>query len=218
MTLHDISLPISNGMWSYKPEWQNEVSTICSTESGDPSTAYRFSLCSNTGTYIETSQHKLKTSCHLEEFPLSRFVQKCTLVSIPHNSSQTAVSREDFILGADGFSILPDTALILATGWGTQHQKSNYISECPHLSEALVDLLITLRPNLIGFDTPIIDHPNQPYQAIAKLFQALPNLLILAPLLIDPEVIDAGHYKLICAPIKIPNVCVSLCRPILMEM
>ena len=60
MNLIDLSLPIYNGMWHYRPGWENSVREIESVLKGGNVTIYGFDLCSHTGTYIETSHHKLK--------------------------------------------------------------------------------------------------------------------------------------------------------------
>ena len=210
-------MPIFNGMWAYRNEWENRISTVCSTAGGDASTAYRFDLCSHTGTYIETSQHKLNTNIALDSYSIDSFIQPCTLVSVAGKSSRDEISREDFIEASEKFSLPPRNALIVATGWGVNYKEKNFVSECPYFASSLTEHLISLRPSLIGFDVPVIDHPNEPYGAIAKLFEAIPGLLVIAPLVIDLENVPAGRHKLISFPLNIAGVCASLCRPILLE-
>ena len=215
--IHDISLPLFNGMWAYRLGWENSIQEICSTASGDPSTAYRFNLCSHSGTYIETSQHKLNTKLPLDAFPLDNYFQSCTVISIPA-PERREISKQDFITASTHLVIPQNKALILSTGWGQRNRDEKFISHGPFLSEALVDYLIEIRPSLLGFDLPVIDHPFQPYQAVAKLFSALPNLLLLAPLVINPTLVKTGAYELIAAPLNIQGACASLCRSFLIEV
>ena len=81
--LIDITLPIYNGMWSYRPEWSNSISTVFATANGDASTVYNFNIHSHTGTYIETSQHKLNNQLLLQDFELEAFFGACYVVVIP---------------------------------------------------------------------------------------------------------------------------------------
>lgn len=82
MKVIDISLPIYNKMWSYRKEWENKLETVESTATGGKSTVYNFNFYSHTGTYIETSQHKLKNNILLSDYPLSSFYSDCLLVVV----------------------------------------------------------------------------------------------------------------------------------------
>ena len=70
---------------------------------------------------------------------------------------------------------------------------------------------------LLGVDVPAIDSKEQPYGAVNALFQANTDMLLLAPLSIDLSSLKTGMYTLCAFPLKISDVCASLCRAVLIE-
>lgn len=199
--LIDITLPIYNGMWSYRSEWCNSIATVFSTANGDTSTVYNFNIHSHTGTYIETSQHKLNNQLLLQDFQLESFYGKCYVVVISKFIDNT-VTLESFLnsLNKIKLSDLKGSRLIIATGYGNNHSNTDYLKNAPSFEPSLTQTLIDLNLSLLGVDTPIIENQIHPYQPVIKLFEANENLLLLAPLLIDLEQVETGIYILSCLP------------------
>lgn len=218
MAIYDISMPIWNGMWSYRKEWANEISNLASTIDGDASTAYRFNVCSHTGTYIETCQHKLPTPCLLSDFSLTKFVRECTLVCISNIDAfgQITVSKFADELEKTG-GLAENDALIIATGWGQHCRASDFMKACPSFEPELTDFLADLQLDLLGVDTPVIDNQNEPYDAVKRLFNRNANLLLLAPLVINTAELKTGRYTLSALPLNVEGTSASLCRAVLME-
>jgi kynurenine formamidase len=216
--IHDVTMPIYNGMWRYRPGWESRVEILTSTAQGDASTVYRFDLCSHAGTYIETSQHKLNNDVTLDQFDVSTFLRSCKLVVVPANERQE-ICVEQFRNEIDrtGMTIATGDALIVATGWGEQHRVTDYLTQSPFFSPDLVDLLCEMNLSVLGVDIPAIDNPREPYRAVQKLFEANPMLLLLAPLVIDVGTVQSGEFYLSAAPLKIESVSASLCRALLIE-
>lgn len=215
-TIFDISLPIYNRMWAYRPELNNTVQLLSSTQKGDASTIYQFNLFSNTGTYIETSQHKLANNILLDDLPLDTFYRKVKVVIV---DEQKIISKSHLIerLNENKLLLSKGDALIIANGYGINHRKENYLSNSPSFSEELTEWLANLQLDLLGVDTPIIDNVENPYQPVVKLFEANADMLLLAPLRIDTTEIITGEYILSCFPLKIESTAVSLCRAILIK-
>ncbi|MBK6836151.1 MAG: cyclase family protein [Bacteroidetes bacterium] len=122
MRLIDISLPIHNNMWSYKPQWQNNVELFESTMKGDMSTVYKLTVYSHTGTYIETSSHKLKSELLLSELPLESFYRKVKVVVLneKHIITKNKVINE---LEIAGLKLESGDAVIIANGYGENHKR-----------------------------------------------------------------------------------------------
>ncbi len=199
--LIDITLPIYNGMWSYRPEWSNSISTVFATANGDASTVYNFNIHSHTGTYIETSQHKLNNQLLLQDFQLESFYGSCFVVVIPE-LTDNVVTLASFLnaLNRIELSDLKGSRLIIATGYGNNHSNEDYLKNAPSFEPSLTQTLIDLNLSLLGVDTPIIENQKQPYQPVIKIFEANENLLLLAPLKIDLEQVETGIYILSCLP------------------
>lgn len=216
--IYDISLPLFNGMWSYRPEWKNDITLVSSTANRDPSTVYQFNVFSHTGTYIETSQHKLDNKILLSDFSLRSFHGECYVV-IVDRLVENQVTLTDFLEteACLGESIPRGAKLIIGTGYGENHRRSDYLLCAPSFEPLLTDRLIEMKLSLLGVDTPILDNQSSPYLPVTKLFEANNQLLLLAPLLLDKKEIKTGKYMLSCFPSFKSEVSSSLTRGILVR-
>jgi kynurenine formamidase len=115
-------------------------------------------------------------------------------------------------LAACGLEIETGDTVILATGWGRQCRSAEYLEEGPFFAQDLVDWLSSLQLHLLGVDVPAIDDIRAPYGAVRRLFEATPDMLLLAPLVIDPNLVRTGRYLLSAGPLRIDGVSASLCR------
>lgn len=218
MKVFDISLPIYNNMWAYRDEWKNDISFISQTKLGEASTVYRFNLVSHTGTYIETSQHKLNNNKLLNLLPIDAFVKEAFLVNVKVNR-QNCITREAVIneLKSKRMALKKDAYIIIASGYGKNYSRKDYLSASPFFEECLTDWLIEKEIGLIGTDTPIIENLKAPYSPVLKMFKANSKMLLLAPLLINQKVTKSGKYILNCLPLPIKDISGSLCRAVLMK-
>ena len=218
--VHDVSMPIFNGMWRYRSGWESCVSTLASTARGDASTVYRFDFCSHAGTYVETSQHKLNNDVLLDGFGVGEFVRECTVVVTATKRAGDVVTLAEVrgSLAAQQCEVVGGDALLIATGWGMEYRSADYLVGSPCFSRELVAWLCTLQLGLLGVDVPAIEDRRAPYGPVQMLFEAGPRTLLLAPLVIDTERIRTGRYILCAAPLKIETVCASLCRALLFEL
>ncbi len=210
-------MPIYPGMWCYRSGWENNISAIAQTKAGDPSTVYRFDLCSHTGTYLETSQHKLDNEIQLRDFETTDYVRPCKVVTLAEKNPGEEISlpEVELALSKSGLTVEPSDTIVIATGWGKNHRQPNYLSDCPYFAEELVQWLCRQQVHLLGVDIPAIDNLRAPYGAVPRLFESNPRMLLLAPLVIDLQQVESGRYLLVAAPLKIEAVSASLCRPLL---
>ena len=214
--IYDISLPLSNRMWSYRAEWKNSINIFESTSNGGQSTVYEMKLFSHTGSYIETSQHKLVNDLILNTLPIESFYRK---VKVIVTDEKKKITKKKVLEIATSENLLPEAgdAFIIANGYGINHANDTYLSESPYFEEELTEWLINSEIGLLGVDTPIIENLEAPYKPVIKLFEANPKLLLLAPLLIDSAIIKSGIYTLSCLPLNVEATSGMLCRPILIS-
>lgn len=211
---YDISLPISNHMWHYQPGWENTIHAITDTTKGDSGSVYRFNLCSHTGTYIETARHKLSNGPSLNDLPIHVFTRQPTLVVHVKPNCDGCITLAAFETALGSFSDTLPANVIVACDWGQKHTATNYLSDAPWFQQELTLHLATLPLHILGVDTPIIDHQQQPYDAVRELFEKNNSLLLLAPLNL-PTALVSGLYELDCAPLSIPGVSAAPCRAVL---
>ncbi len=216
MNLIDISLPLSNTMWSYKPQWKNNIELFESTMKGDASTVYKLNVFSHTGSYIETSSHKLKSELLLNDLPLQSFYRKVKLIISDEEKIITKHKIQEELYRTH-LMIEKGDAVIIANGYGKNQSREDYLSASPSFEPELTAWLSELQIGLIGVDTPIIENLEAPYQPVVKMFTANPELLLLAPLNIDTTKIKSGEFILSCLPLNVENTTGMLCRPVLIK-
>ena len=216
MNLIDISLPIHNNMWSYKPQWQNNVELFESTMKGDMSTVYKLTVYSHTGTYIETSSHKLKSELLLSELPLESFYRK---VKVIVSSEKQVITKKKIVEELENARLIIESgdSVIIANGYGENRKREDYLIASPSFEPELTDWLSSLNLGLLGVDTPIIEDLTSPYEPVLKLFNTNPELLLLAPLCIDLQKVKTSEYTLSCLPLNVERSTGMLCRPILIS-
>lgn len=214
----DISLPIKNGMWAYRNEWRNSVTEIESVLKGGKSTVYHLNLHSHTGTYIETCEHKLPVEKKFEAYGLNAFCgqTKVVRVEIAENNS---IPLSGFLASVKSSSleIMNGDKLIIFSGYGKNHDRSDYLELSPWFDDALTAWLIDKKLSLLGVDSPIIENQQSPYQPVTKLFEANNDMLLLAPLLMDANKIFSGNYTLSAFPLPISGISGCLCRALLFK-
>jgi kynurenine formamidase len=200
-------------MWSYKEKWRNNIRVLQSK----PTTVYRFDLCSHTGTYLQTCQHKFDVSKPLDGCDVSEFVRRCKVLILESalNSSVVSVDSLDECLTVNQIKLDEGDSVLLATGWGMKHREPYFVSAAPSFSEQLVERLCAVGLSFLAVDTPVIDNTNAPLRAVELLFKSNENMLMLAPVTVDPKTVKTGVYNITALPTKIENVCASPCRAIL---
>lgn len=215
----DISLPIHNGMWSYRDEWCNKLDTVSSTKNGDPSTVYNFNIYSHTGTYIETSQHKFDNNILLTDFAIETFHAKCKVVCLKNHTKNIitfAEVKEE--MAAYGMTLNQGDNIIVSAGWGGMHNNSEYILSSPSFEPQLMEWITKNKVSILGVDTPSLENINEPYQPVNNFFKENPNSLLLAPLKINHNYVSTGEYTLSCLPALLSEVSGSITRAFLIEI
>ena len=135
MNLIDLSLPIYNGMWHYRPGWENSVREIESVLKGGNVTIYGFDLCSHTGTYIETSHHKLKEEIMLSDFKLSDFYRTIKFISIETDALNIITLQNVLsVLKEANLKIEKNDSVVICSGYGKEHRNGSYLKNAPSFS------------------------------------------------------------------------------------
>lgn len=218
MSSYDITLPVDNDMWCYQSGWGNKITALSDTNDGATDTVYRFDLCSHTGTYIETAGHKLCGQHNLSDLPPSAFCRQRTVVIRVQPDARACITLSAFLAALSAGLQTNDmpSNVILASGWGSEHNHADYLPKAPWFEAQLTDHIAGLGLHILGVDTPIIDNQQQPYDAVKRLFETSPQCLLLAPLTLS-EQIPSGLYELDCLPLNIIGVSAAPCRAMLTQ-
>ena len=162
-TFVDLSHEIHDGMVTYPGLPAVELSTVLSREESRsryaPGVEFHIgsaTLCTNTGTYLDTPAHRYEGGWDLTRLPLDRCADLATVVvDLPDTGGEPPIAFE-----AEHFEGLPlaGAAVLLRTGWSRLWGTDAYAgSEHPYLSVGGTDALIEAGVALVGIDALNID-------------------------------------------------------------
>ncbi|MCQ4022687.1 MULTISPECIES: cyclase family protein [unclassified Ruminococcus] len=190
MLLYDISQDILNspiypGDPKPKAEWLSKI------EYGEEYNLSEISICTHTGTHIDSPYHYLDDGEKIGDLSLSRFYGQCTVVTI-----------SGIITGEDMEQILPHCRKkLLIRGEGEAY-----------LTPSAVFVLSDFGINLIGIDGLSVAQPDEEFEIHRELF--LHNILILEGL--DLSSVEDGNYILSAFPLKLSALEASPVRAVLL--
>jgi arylformamidase len=107
-------------------------------------------LCSNTGTYVDSPFHRYADGIDLSELPLERLADLDAVVI-------DATGRTT--IGIDTFAERSVTgkAVLVRTGWDRHWRTPEYLSGHPFLDQEAAEFLVTAGATLVGIDSLNID-------------------------------------------------------------
>ena len=172
-------------------------------------------LSTHTGTHMDAPSHFISGRATIDEIEVSRFVcNNALLLKIEKGSNQT-ISRNDIIgceKDGDWEEIKENDTIVFFTGWESQIEKDNYISDNPGLSTDAAKYLAEKKVNAVAIDGPSID------PGIDNSFKAHKILLSYDILIIENlcnlEKFNTGRFTLIVTPLKLIGVSGSPVRAI----
>ena len=220
----DITGPIQEGMWNYEPPFPVfhrsplpqvpwvDAPVYCDIFEG---------IHSQTGTYLETPAHLLgEQSYPLDQVPVHKLVnlpaRVLQLTGFSSSAGQSSAERLPVTAASleaalNGDELPPQSALLIATGWGRHWMESNYLSASPYFTTDAMEWIVDRRPFLLGADLPRWEHLEKP-QNIFPLFYGA-NILMLAPLVRLDE-LPAGWVRLTALPLAVTGSCCVPCRAV----
>jgi arylformamidase len=175
-TFVDLSHVIHDGMVTYPGLPPAQLGTVLSREDSReryaPGVEFHIgtaTLCTNTGTYLDTPAHRYEDGWDLTGLPLERCAELPAVVV-----DQVAVDRAAHDIGQAGRSSsappigfgpadfdgldLAGVAVLLRTGWSTHWGTDTYADPAhPYLSAAGTDALVAAGVALVGIDSLNID-------------------------------------------------------------
>ena len=156
----DLSHTIEDGMITYKGlpapiicDWMSFDSSRGRYDEGTEFSMQSITVCSNTGTYIDTPRHRYRDGHDLCGLPLSR------VSNVPAICVKTPM-REDRKIGLelfDGFKV-KDYAILINTGWSKHFGTDKYFEGHPYLTTEAAEYLADRGALLVGIDSYNIDN------------------------------------------------------------
>lgn len=213
MQVIDITGVIEEGMWHYEaPIEPPTIEEISSLDGPLGWQAFKISLTTITGTYLEASSHVRKDGETIDRIDVGRLIVPATLIHLREVSPRASITADDFIFA----EMIPHKgdAILFSTGWERMWNNPNFIRDSPHLTFDAAEWLLNSGAPIIGSDLPAFDNPVKHIGIIEKLFSK--DVLLLGPL-INIRQAEPSRFLLAAFPLKIKGVCGTPCRVMLVN-
>jgi kynurenine formamidase len=213
MKVIDLSGIIESGMWWFGPPVPRvEFEEISSLER-DGCISQKITFSTITGTYLETAAHMIKGARTIDEVKPEELICQATVVTVPQKSNRERITKEELLPMEKTFKA--GEALLIATGWDRNWNKSDFVKESPYFSKNAMDYLLSKRISILGSDIVSFDDPHASHMDfVEKFFRK--DSLILSPL-INLGQIKQKKIKLIAFPLKLKGLSASPCRAVGIE-
>ncbi len=224
MGLIDISGPIYSGMWYYGEPYMDLPVGGVDIHQIDMPKKYRGSLimdyvsmCSQTGTYLETAAHVSVGRETIEQIPLERvWMVPTVVIHTPTAEGEMATLDQAMrALEHDGLTIEAGDAVLIHTGWDkVWREPERFLGRPPYISRDLWFWIMDQQPSIMGADTPRVDSPSDPQGFFARFYST--DILLLAPVVNLAEVSGPRKPKLVATPLALTGACASPVRAMLL--
>jgi len=208
MRIIDITGPIFEGMWDYGGE--SKPFRFGKVKMGYAGVEYELDSLENmlatTGTYFEIPGHEIGYT--VEDVPLEKlFMIGSYVLQMPYKGLNIIDSRPcidiDDMKKAEKGPIPKGSGIIMATGYGINWERKDYLANCPFISKKAMDYLISKEPSFVVWDTPAAENEVNPEYVFNDFFKA--DILSLTAC-INLEKIKKYEVKLVVLPIRLTKM------------
>jgi arylformamidase len=223
MAVIEISGPITSGMWHYGPPYLDLPVPGVEIRQIDMPEPYRgglfmeyVSMCSQTGTYLETAAHAIAGRETIETVPVARAWMIPTVVIHTPKGAREKVTLDDAkrSLDAEGLAIEAGDCVLVRTGWDKHwSEPDTFLNHCPYISQELWFWIMDQRPSIMGADTPRADSPRDPQNFFSRFFAT--DILLLAPVVNLDLIHGPVKPKVVALPLALQGACASPVRAVL---
>lgn len=209
MTIHDITLPVSEAMVVWPGDPPVLITQPAHLDRGDPYTVSRLELGAHTGTHVDAPAHFIRGGEGVDRLPLELLVGPARVVHVPEARALTPEVLESL-------SIPPGTERLLfrtrnSERWGSAER--GFWEEYVGVPAAGARWLVARGVRLVGIDYLSIS----PYDDLLPPHHTLLGAGVIVVEGLDLRGIAPGAYQLVCLPLKLVGGDGAPARAILIE-
>ena len=159
-------------------------------------------MSTHTGTHLDAPLHFVRRGAAVDRIPVSRLVCRAVVAGLAGRDASRPITWADISAAVPAPGLpAPGEALVVRTGWSDRPERGSYFGECPGLSAGAARRIASLRPALVGIDSPSIDPGRAPsFPAHKALLGAgIPVVENLAGL----AGVRSGRFLLAVLPLKL---------------
>lgn len=118
-------------------------------------------MSTHTGTHIDAPRHFVRRGATVDRIPPSRLVCEAVILGLVGRDASMPITRADVLAAIPPPDLpAPGEALVIRTGWSDHPERDSYFEQCPGLSADAARGIASLKPALVGIDSPSIDAGN----------------------------------------------------------
>jgi arylformamidase len=194
---HDITLPITADMLVYPDDPEVRVRPHSRIADGEDANVTELALGSHTGTHVDAARHFIDGGQPVDALPLDRLIGPARVVQIPHDV-QAIGERELRDAGVEG-----ETRVLLKTRNETLLGRSDFQEDFSYLTGDGARYLRDAGVQLVAMDYLSVEafDADEPVAHQVLLEQ---EIIIVEG--VDLRDVPAGHYELICLPLRLAGL------------
>lgn len=210
MIIHDISMPLTNGMLTYPKDVPYSRTLQRDMAQGDSSTVSVMNSSVHVGTHLDAPTHFISDGYNVESIPLDHLYGKAHVIDCRGHEAVTAKVIE---------KQLPESPerILLKTDNSAEvkkHPNGPFNPKFVYLAGDAAQLLVDRGCKLVGIDYLSIDQSGNPEKASHHILLGNNVTIVEGVMLAD---IVPGNYFLSCGPLKMEGAEGAPCRAVLIE-
>jgi arylformamidase len=207
--LHDITMPIAEGMITYPGNPPTRVRPHSRIADGDDANVSELSFGSHTGTHVDAAHHFVDGGQTVDELPLETLIGAALVVELPR--AVTAIGAEE--LRAAGVRSVD--RVLLKTRNGELLDKDEFDEGFAHITGDGAAYLVEQGVRLVAIDYLSVEafDADEP-----RAHQTLLENEVVVVEGVDLRQVPPGRYELLCLPLKVSGIDGAPLRAVLREL
>ncbi|GFO53065.1 cyclase [Geomonas sp. Red276] len=194
MRIYDITIPLSDELPVYPGDSPVVIAPWASIADGDSANIARITICSHSGTHIDSPRHFVEGGLTVDQIPVERLLGKAKVVEI---ADVAEIGRQEL----ERLPVRGVERLLLKTANAGLWKESGFKDSFVALARDGADYLVEIGVKLIGIDYLSIERSDGDGGVHRALLEH--DVLIVEGLnLVD---VPPGDYELICLPLKVKD-------------
>jgi arylformamidase len=195
--LHDITLPIREGMITYPESPETRVEAHSRLAHGDDANVTKLTFGSHTGTHLDAAHHFVDGGQTVDELPLDVLIGPARVYDLP---------REVKAIGADELrqaGVTGEQRVLLRTMNSELLGRDEFSEEFAHLTADGARYLVDEGVRLVAIDYLSIEAFEADEPAAHRTLLEKEVVVIEG---VDLREVEAGPYELLCLPLKVAGI------------
>jgi arylformamidase len=207
--LHDISIPVREGMITYPGNPPTRLRPHSRIADGDPANVTEFTFGSHNGTHLDAASHFIDGGQTVEEIPLERLIGPALVVQID-NDVRAIGERELRACSIEGA-----TRILLKTRNSSLLRKDSFIEDFTYIDGSGADYLVSIGVELVAIDYLSVEEFDADEPVAHRTLLEREVVIVEG---VDLNGVTPGRYELFCLPVKVAGVDGAPVRAVLREI